>query len=105
MTDTVSYVQSLECTVERVYEKCFICKKSCPKSWIIINNDGILKDTETTKYPGELHYCSSKCYNHRREMLPSDAWHYLKNKSDFNEPRPVLPKKKTRISDSNISGN
>tara|TARA_B110000977_G_scaffold199546_2_gene287237 strand:- start:686 stop:1180 length:495 start_codon:yes stop_codon:yes gene_type:complete len=93
MTDALSYVQSLECNVEREYETCFICEKSCPKSWIIINNDGILKDTPTTKYPSELHYCSNRCYNYRRDMLPSDAWNYLKNKSDFNEPRPVLPTK------------
>ena len=92
---TMSYADSLDSKVEREYEKCFSCKKPCPKSWIIINNDGILKDTETVKYPSELHYCSTNCYNcDKQTVLPNDAWSYLKNKQDFNEPLPVLPKKK-----------
>ena len=94
---TFSYAESLDSTVVREYEKCFICDKPCPQSWIIINNDGILKNTDTKKYPSELHYCSNRCFNHRRDMLPSDAWDYLKNKSDFNEPHPVLPKKEVEF--------
>lgn len=90
-----TYAECLESKVEREYEKCFACKKSCPKSWIIINNDGILTDTDICKYPSELHYCSTKCYNNNKEsILPHDAWSHLKNKKDFDAPRPVLPKKK-----------
>ena len=95
MTTNMSYANSLNSKVEREYEKCFSCQKPCPKSWIIINNDGILKDTETTKYPSEFHYCSTNCYCKDKEtFLPNNAWNHLKNKQDFNEPCPVLPKKK-----------
>jgi hypothetical protein len=95
MNNTISYADSLNSKVEREYEKCFSCNKSCPKSWIIINNDGILKDTETVKYPSELHYCSTNCYNSDKQtILPTDAWSHLKNKQDFSEPHPVLPEKK-----------
>lgn len=95
MNVALSYADSINSKVEREYEKCFSCQKPCPKSWIIINNDGILKDTETTKFPSELHYCSTNCYNgDKKTILPHDVWSHLKNKKDFNEPQPVLPKKK-----------
>lgn len=97
MTTTAdqSYADSLNKSVKREYLKCFACNKPCPKSWIIINNDGILKNTDTVKYPNELHYCSTNCYlGHKENILPYNSWDYLKNKEDFNDPVPVLPKKK-----------
>jgi len=97
MTDTVSYAKSLDANVERAYVKCFNCNKSSPKSWIIINNDGILKDSDTVKYPDELHYCSRNCYNNKTVCLPKNAWEYLQNKSDFNEPRPTPPVQKKQF--------
>ena len=75
---------------------CHNCRNQCETSWMIMKNDGIIKDTEKVKAPEMIHHCSYLCYSADRGNLPKKLWHLVQNKEDFSEPRPVTLSQKKK---------
>ena len=75
---------------------CHNCRNQCGTSWMIMKNDGIIKDTEKVKAPEMIHHCSYLCYSADRKNLPKKLWHLVQNKEDFSEPRPVTLSQKKK---------
>ena len=78
--------------------KCHACSNVCEPSWMVLKNDGIVEDTEETRAPNFIHYCSYLCRANDTPNLPRTIWHLVQNKEDFNkDPRPITLSQKAEF--------